>query len=197
MKKKPAAKPEPSDIPIREIRHQRVLLDSDLAAIYGVTTKRLNEQFRRNRQRFPDDFVFQLTEEEAANLRSQTATSSDGNRSQIATASPDSAAMRSQNVTASKRSVRHLPFAFTEHGALQVDNILKSERAAAMSVFVNRAFIQMREQIVANAAILQRLAEIDNTLLDHDHALRTVWMQLQPLLAPPPELPKPKIGFKP
>jgi hypothetical protein len=93
--------------------------------------------------------------------------------------------------------VRHLPFAFTEHGALQAANVLKSKRAVAMSVYVIRAFIQMREQIATNAMILKRLAEIDKTLLEHDDALRAIWQELQPLRNPPPDPPKPRIGFKP
>ena len=112
------------------------------------------------------------------------------------TGSAKSEAMRSQIVTASKRNVRHLPFAFTEHGALQAANVLKSERAVAMSVYVIRAFIQMREEIAANASILKRLAEIDKTLLEPDEALRVIWRELQPLLSPIPIPAKPRIGFK-
>jgi hypothetical protein len=92
----------------------RVILDADLAALYGVSTKRLNEQFRRNRRRFPDDFAFQLTAEEAAALRSQ-----------IATLFLTPSSIRSQNATASKRNVRYRPWAFTEHGALQADSALR------------------------------------------------------------------------
>jgi hypothetical protein len=108
---------------IRSLRETRAILDTDLAAIYGVTTKRLNEQFRRNRDRFPEDFAFQLTREEWNFLRSHFATS---NRAQ---------GMRSQIATASKRNLRYLPDAFTEHGALMAANILNSPRAVAMSVY--------------------------------------------------------------
>jgi len=97
---------------IYSIRGVRVIFDTDLAVLYGVSTKRLNEQFRRNRRRFPDDFAFQLTAEEARSLRSQFATASLAARS-----------IRSQNATASKRNVRYRPYAFTEHGALQAANI--------------------------------------------------------------------------
>jgi hypothetical protein len=91
-----------------------------------------------------------------------------------------------------------LPFAFTEHGAIMAATILNSPEAVAMSVFVVRAFLQMREQLAANAAILKRLAEIDRTLLEHDSALRAIWTKLQPLLAPPPEPPRRRIkGFNP
>jgi hypothetical protein len=175
MKKKAVPPTEPlipTDIPIREIRGQRVLLDSDLAAIYGVPTFRFNEAIQRNRQRFPADFMFQLTKAETDALISQIAMSKSG-----------------------RGGRRTLPYAFTEHGALQAANVLKSERAVAMSVYVIRAFVQMREQIAANAAILKRLAEIDKTLLEHNDALRVIWRELQPLLSPPPDPPKPKIGF--
>ena len=159
---------------IREIRGEKVILDSDLARLYGVTTKRLNEQFRRNRKRFPDDFAFQLTVEEAEALRSQNATSS------------------------SHGGRRYRPYAFTEHGALQAANILNSVRAVQMSVFVIRAFVKMRDELAANSAMAKRLAQIDNTLFLHDSALRDLYQKLRPLLAPPPDPPpKPRIGFTP
>jgi ORF6N domain len=174
---------------ICELRGQKVMLDSDLARIYGVTTKRLNEQFRRNRKRFPDDFAFQLTAEESTALRSQ-----------IATASAVSSGLRSQNATLKKGRGRHRkyrPWAFTEHGALQAANILNSANAVRMSVFVIRAFMKMREQFATNTAILKRLAEIDKTLLLHDSALHDVYQKLLPLLSPPPDPPRRQIGFSP
>ena len=156
---------------IYTIRGVRVILDSDLAALYGVPTKRLNEQYRRNRKRFPEDFAFQLTAGEADSLRSQIATSrSHGGR-------------------------RYRPYAFTEHGALQAANILNSANAVRMSVFVIRAFVKIHEQLVTNAAILKRLVEIDKTLLVHDSALRGLYQKLLPLLSPPPEPPRRRIGF--
>ena len=176
------------------IRSVRVILDSDLAALYGVSTKRLNEQYRRNRKRFPRDFVFQLTAKESAVLRSQIATTSAQtidprrlgvNRSQIATGSQK------------HRDPRLRPYAFTEHGALQAANILNSPDAIRMSVFVIRAFVKMREQLATNAAILKRLAEIDKTLLVHDSALRDLYQKLLPLLTPAPPTPRKQIGFHP
>ena len=103
--------------------------------------------------------------------------------------------MRSQIATASKRNIRYLPVVFTEHGALMAANILNSPRAVAMSVYVIRAFVKMREEVAANAAILRRLAEIDKTLLVHDVTLREILQKLRPLLEPPPQPPKPEIGF--
>ena len=169
---------------ICSIRGQRVILDADLARLYGMPTKRLNEQYRRNHERFPEDFAFQLTEEEASILRSQNATSSCAkNRSQIATGSQK------------HRDPRYLPYAFTEHGALMVANILNSAQAVAMSIYIIRAFVKMREDQAANATILKRLAEIDQTLLIHDAALRDIYQKLLPLLSPPPDPPRPEIGF--
>ena len=172
---------------IYSIRGVRVILDADLAVLYGVSTKRLNEQFRRNRKRFPGDFAFQLTAEETAALRSQ-----------IATASDKPSVLRSQFATSSFHGGRrYRPWAFTEHGALQAANILNSANAVHMSVFVIRAFVKMREHVATNAAILKRLAEIDKSLLVHDSALRDIYQKLLPLLSPPPDPPRRKIGFKP
>jgi hypothetical protein len=186
---------------IYSIRGVRVILDADLAVLYGVSTKRLNEQFRRNRKRFPDDFAFQLTAEEASSLRSQFATASlapSSIRSQIATSSGKSPILRSQIATSSSHGGRrYRPWAFTEHGALQAANILNSANAVHMSVFVIRAFVKMREQLATNAAILKRLAEIDKELLVHDSALRDIYQKLLPLLSPPPDPPPRKIGFHP
>jgi len=172
---------------ILTVREQKVVLDSDLALVYGVTTKRLNEQLRRNRRRFPEDFAFQLTAEEFEALRSQFATLEEKGLSREL--------MRSQSATASRRNIRYRPWAFTEHGALQVANVLQTDRAIAMSVYVIRAFIEQREKLAANVAILKRLAEIDKKLLEHDMALRDIYQKLLPLLAPPPEPPHRQIGF--
>ena len=158
---------------IRYIREQRVILDTDLAALYGVPTKRLNEQLRRNPERFPADFAFQLTAEEWMALRSQIATLNTGRGGHR----------------------KYVPYAFSEHGALMAANILSSPRAIAMSLYIIRAFVKMREDLAANAAILKRLAEIDKTLLLHDGALRDIYQKLRPLLEPPPAPPKPEIGF--
>jgi len=155
---------------IRVIRETRVILDTDLAKIYAVETRALNQALKRNRERFPEDFAFELTREEILGI--------------------------SQTVI----SLRKLRFskqvrAFTEHGALMAANILNSQRAVAMSVYVIRAFVKMREDLAANTAILKRLAEIDKTLLLHDGALREIFQKLRPLLEPPPMPPKPEIGF--
>src|SRR5439155_602861 len=117
------------------VRRQRVVLDSDLAALYGVPTKRLNEAVKRNAGRFPEDFCFLLNLEEVANLKSQIATSSlvHGGR-------------------------RKLPTAFTEHGALMAATVLRSPRAVQMSLYLVRAFVRMRDEILTSTAILKCLA---------------------------------------
>jgi hypothetical protein len=160
---------------IHTIRGQRVILAADLAKIYGVETKRLNEQVRRNRARFPSDFAFQLTAKEAEAqevLRSQIATLKQG------------------------QHLKYRPLAFTEHGAIMAASVLNSAKAVAMSIFIVRAFIQQREALSANDAILKRLAEIDQTLLQHNSALRDLYHKLMPLLQPPPAPEKPRIGFR-
>jgi hypothetical protein len=190
------AKDKAPNIRILTIRDQKVVLDVDLAHVYGVTTKRMNEQRRRNRKRFPVDFAFQLTAEETDALRSQVATSSQPNRLQNVAAAKKQSNLRSHIATSSSHGGRrYRPWAFTEHGALQAANVLRSDRAIAMSVYVIRAFIELREKVATNAAILKRLAEIDRTLLQHDTALRDIYQELLPLLAPPPQPPRRQIGF--
>jgi hypothetical protein len=191
---------------IHEVREQKIILDTDLARIYGVTAKRLNEQVKRNQQRFPADFVFQLTAEEANSLRSQFATSSGGNRSQFATASSESA-VRSQIATLKKGRGQHRkyrPFAFTEHGAIMAANVLNSARAVQMSVFVVRAFLKMRAFLGDRRELAKQLAALEKELkqrLDvHEAAIVTILQRVMDIIDPPSPAPapeKPKIGFKP
>lgn len=183
---------KPIDPLIRTVRRHRVVLDADLARLFGVSTKALNQAVKRNSERFPADFAFQLDWPEFDDLRSQDVTSSP-QASELMRKSGN----RSQTVTGSQkhRDKRSLPWAFTEHGALMAANILRSERAVQMSVFVVRAFVRLREHVAANTAVLKRLAEIDKTLLRHDAALRDVYQKLLPLLQPPPDPPKRRIGF--
>jgi len=166
---------EPVENLIRVIRGQRVSLDADLARVYGVTTKRLNEAVKRNRQRFPSDFVFQLTAEEVADLRSQIVTGSQKHR-----------------------DPRYLPYAFTEYGAFQAANVLNSDRAVQMGVFVVRAFVKMRETLVAHRELAEKLAELERSLvarLDlHDSLITGIIKELHKL-ANPPEPQRKQIGF--
>lgn len=184
---------QPLEAAMLTIHGHKVILDADLARVYGVATKALNRAVKRNADRFPEDFVLQLTAQDMENLRYQFGTSS----SESADTSQD-AVNRYQVGAGSYGGRRHLPWAFTEHGAIMAATVLNSPQAVEMSVFVVRAFVRMREQIAANAAILKRLAEIDQTLLEHDQALRVLWAKLQPLLAPPPQPeppPRKQIGF--
>jgi len=172
------------------VRGKRVVLDRDLAGIYGTTTKRLNEQVKRNRNRFPEDFMFRLTAKEWADLTSQIAMSNaQSNRSQFATGSQR------------HRDPRFTPFAFTEHGALMAANILRSERAIQMSVFVVRAFIRMRQMLIEQRGLARKLSELEKELtarLDvHETAINEILGQIRRLLgpSPEPERPKRRIGF--
>lgn len=180
---------EPLEPLIVAVRGQRVILDADLARIYGVTTRALNQAVARNADRFPADFAFRLTPREAADLKSQSVTSSlNQHKNHTLKNHP-------RYATESHGGARKPKRVFTEHGALMAANLLRSEAAVRMSVFVVRAFVRLREQAFANAAVLKRLAEIDQSLLEHDVALRDLYRKLQPLLTPPPEPPKPRIGF--
>jgi hypothetical protein len=151
------------------IRGQRVMLDSDLAVLYGVATRRLNEQVKRNRSRFPADFAFVLSDAEYRNLKSQFATSSWGGR-------------------------RKLPLAFTEHGALMLASVLNSQRAIELSVLVIQAFVQMRQFVQAHAEISSRINELERRLGTHDAAVANLIKAIRQLALPPPKPSRP-IGF--
>jgi hypothetical protein len=153
------------------IRDQKVILDRDLAAVYSVDTGALNRAVKRNAQRFPADFIFRLTKEEYESLRCQS------------------------GISKGKGGRRYLPYAFTEHGAIMAATVLNSPRAVEMSVFVVRAFVKMREQLLATTALARRLAEVEKGLLSHDAALRELYHKIRPLLLPPPEPDRKPIGF--
>jgi hypothetical protein len=160
---------------IHEVRGKRVMLGSDPAALYGVVTWRLNEQVKRNKDRFPDDFVFQWTSAEAQDLTSQIARSKKGPGGR-----------------------RTLPYAFTEHGAIMAAMVLNSPRAVEMSVLVVRAFGQMRETLSNHRELVGKLAELERRLQGHGEAISHVFKVIRRLLAPPkpkPEPPRRPIGF--
>jgi len=154
------------------LRGQRVILDRDLAAIYGVTTKRLNEQVKRNAERFPEDFMFQLTPEEAELSRSQFATLKPG---------------RGQNI-------KYCPYAFTEHGAIQAANVLSSPRAIKMGVFVVRAFVKLRQMLASNKELPQKVDELERKLQTHDRAIVDILKAIRQLMNPLPPARR-SIGF--
>ena len=151
------------------IRGQRVMLDADLAELYEVETRRLNEQVRRNSERFPEDFIFQLTAEEFANLKSQFATSSWGGR-------------------------RKLPFVFTEHGAIMAASVLNSKRAIEASVQVVRAFVQLRQMLASNVELSRKLVALEKK---YDIKFRAVFEAIHQLMTPSDPKKKRPIGFAP
>jgi hypothetical protein len=159
------------DLRILILRHQRVILDTALAELYSVPVKRLNEQVKRNRERFPADFMFQLTSGENKRLRSQFATSNIG-----------------------RGGRRSLPFAFNEHGAIMAATVLNSKRAVEMSVFVVRAFVRLRKMLSENKEFGDRIKELEQHLKTHDGAIRDILIVIERLLNPPPSRRK-KIGF--
>ena len=164
---------------IQLVHGQRVMLDSDPAAIYQVSTKRLNQQLRRNRSRFSADFAFQLTVEELINLRLQFATSS----------------LRSQITTSKKHGGRrYLPWVFTEHGAIMLASILNSDVAVQASVRVVRAFVRLREMVAGHAGLAAKLAELERRLDSHDESIANLFQAIRQLLTPPTK-PKREIGF--
>jgi hypothetical protein len=158
------------------VRGHKVMLDADLAALYGVTTKRLNEQVRRNLERFPADFMFQLTDQELGILRSQFATSSSQTR---------------QPAWGGRRTA---PYAFTEHGAIMAATVLNSPRAIEVSVYVVRAFVRLREMIAANKELARKLEELEQRLDTHDQAITEILHAIRQLMAPA-ETKKRPIGF--
>lgn len=155
------------------LRGQRVLLDADLAELYGVSTSRLNQQVRRNRKRFPADFVFQMTNQELANLMLQFATSSWG-------------------------GTRKPPVAFTEHGAIMAATVLNSPRAVEMSVYVVRAFVKLRQVLTSNTELARKLETLEKSVSTLDARTRRqfeeVYMAIRALMAPPAAKTRP-IGF--
>jgi phage regulator Rha-like protein len=154
------------------LRHNRVILDSHPADLYGVSVKRLNEQVKRNRERFPSDFVFQLSTREQTALRSQIATSSQRHGGR-----------------------RYPPYAFTEHGAIMAATVLNSKRAIQMSVFVVRAFVRMREMLANNRQLAAKIYELEGHLETHDTAIQDLVEAIRELTTPP-GTPRRKIGFR-
>ncbi len=148
----------------------KVMLDSDLAGLYGVTVKRLNEQVRRNLSRFPENFMFQLAESETHLLRSQFATSKKG-----------------------RGGRRYLPYAFTEQGVAMLSSVLNSERAIKVNIEIMRAFVRLRQILASNKELAKRLDELEKK---YDVQFKIVFDAIRQLMAPPePETPKKRIGF--
>lgn len=153
-------------------RGRKVMLDEDLADLYGVETKRLVEQVKRNLDRFPKDFMFQLNKEEAAALRSQIATSNIG-----------------------RGGRRYAPYVFTEQGVAMLSSVLRSKKAIAVNIEIMRAFVELRRFASSYAAIEKRLEQIERGMGEHDEQLDQIFSALRQLIAPPPQ-PKRPIGFR-
>ena len=154
------------------VRGQKVILAADLAELYGVVTWRLNEQVKRNKDRFPSDLMFQLTYQEVRGLTSQFA--------------------RSKPERGGRRT---LPYAFTEHGAIMVAMVLNSPRAVDMSVHVVRAFVRLREMLATHKELAQKLAELEHKLEGHDQAIHNLFETIRRLINPP-DPQSPRIGFR-
>ncbi len=152
------------------IRGHRVMFDKDLALLYGVTTGNLNKAVKRNLQRFPPDFMFQLTEAEVKNLMFQNGISSWG-------------------------GTRQLPYVFTEHGIAMLSGILKSERAILTNIAIIRIFIKMREALLQNKEILEKIEKIETSILVHDHEIANIFETLK-LILNPKLPPSPQVGFR-
>jgi ORF6N domain len=157
---------------IHLVRGQRVIIDRELAAIYGVETRTLNHAVKRNAERFPEDFMFQLTREEALASRSQAVILKRG---------------RGQNI-------KFLPYAFTEHGAIQAANVLNSPRAVTMGIHVVRSFVQLRDLLASNKELAHRFAELERKLATHDQAITGILKTIRELMNPPEPKRRP-IGF--
>ena len=153
------------------IRGHKVMLDRDLADLYLVPTKRLNEQVKRNITRFPEDFMFQLTKKEFENWRSQ-----------IATSNP-----------AAKMGVRRRPYAFTEQGVAMLSSVLNSERAIEVNIAIMRAFVKLREILATHKGLARKLDELEKK---YDAQFRIVFEAIRQLMEPPPEKPKGRFGFR-
>jgi hypothetical protein len=154
------------------LRHRRVILDLDIAQLYGVPVKRLNEQVKRNQERFPSDFMFQLNRKEHDALRSQIATSKK-----------------------SRGGRRYTPYAFTEHGAIMAATVLNSKRAVQMSVFVVRAFVRLREMLATNRRLAGKITELENRLDTHDYVIQDLIEAIRELMTPK-QPPRRRIGFQ-
>ncbi len=166
------------------IRGRKVILDRDLAALYGVKVKRLNEQVKRNADRFPSDFVFRIRR---SDLRSQIATSKIFQK--------DAAKVKPGNGPDGRGGRRYQPFAFTEHGAIMAASVLNSTKAVEMSIFVVRAFVRMRQALATNQRIIAKLNDLERKVGDHDNEIEDIINAIRELMRPPAPSGR-KIGFE-
>ncbi|MCX5707948.1 MAG: ORF6N domain-containing protein [Candidatus Omnitrophica bacterium] len=192
------------------LRGQRVMLDKDLAKLYGVSVGRLNEQVNRNIKRFPQDFMFLLTRQEVMSLRSQFAISNiepftaqevSNLRSQIVTSNDEHlAAQEVKNLrfhygTSKRGGRRYLPYAFTEQGVAMLTSDLNSERAIRVNIMIMRAFVKLKELLLTHKDLAEKIAALEKKYDTHDEKIQLVFEAIKQLLEPPPEPKKPPIGF--
>lgn len=154
------------------VRGHKVMLDSHLATLYGVETKSLNKAVKRNLDRFPPDFMFQLEVQEVENLRFQIGTSSLGHGGR-----------------------RYAPYAFTEQGVAMLSSVLRSKQAVQVNVAIMRAFVRLRETLTLHKELASKLADLESRIEGHDTAIRSLFEAIRQLMAPPTPPPKPEIGF--
>jgi hypothetical protein len=172
------------------IRGAKVMLDRDLAKLYGVSVKALNQAVKRNRERFPTDFMFQLTWEEAGDLRSHFATLKEN-------AARDTEVSRSQSVTLKRgANPKYRPYAFTEQGVAMLSSVLNSQRAIEVNIAIMRAFVRLREMLGSHKELARKLDDLERKLGEHDQKFQVVFEAIRQLMAPPPQpAKKRRIGF--
>ena len=181
------------------IRNRKVMLDSHLAELYGVSTKALNQAVKRNRARFPADFMFQLNRGELANWMSQSVISNPGkviSRSRIVTGSRGRTNLKSQFVTSSYGGRRSLPYAFTEQGVAMLSSVLNSERAIQVNIAIMRAFVKLKQILSTHKELVHKLEELERKIEKHDVDIQSIFGAIRQLMAPPPEKVRRIIGFK-
>jgi hypothetical protein len=178
---------------IHALRGQRVLLDRDLAALYGVETRVLNQAVKRNLARFPSDFMFQLSQEEVRGI-SQAVTSLSGRHSD-SSQTVMSSRSRSQNVILKRgKNVKYLPYAFTEEGVAMLSSVLNSDRAVQVNIAIMRAFVRLRETLETNRELARKFAELESRVGKHDEEISSIIEAIRQLMAPPKK-PRRQIGF--
>jgi hypothetical protein len=153
------------------IRGQKAMFDSDLARLYGVSTKAFNQAVKRNRSRFPDDFMIQLTEEEAVTMRSQFVTAS------------------------ARRNTRYRPYAFTEQGVAMLSSVLSSERAVQVNIAIIRVFVQLRQAMLTHRDLAEKIEALEGKYRDHDEEIQAIFEAIRDLLEPETPQPRRRIGF--
>jgi phage regulator Rha-like protein len=196
------------------IRGQRVMLDKELAKLYGVSVKALNQAVNRNIKRFPGDFMYQLTRQEVANLKSQFVTSSSepsaaqrviDSRSQIVTLNSELSVVQdvmdfeSEHIVSKQgQNIKYLPFVFTEQGVAMLSSVLNSERAIQVNIMIMRAFVKLKELLLTHKDLADKIAELEKKYANHDDKIELIFEAIKKLLEtvpPQPEPKKPPIGF--